>query len=423
MLILGAGKPAAAMAQAAERHYLDSGVELAGAVVTAYGHGAPTSRVAVLEAAHPVPDEASVAAAARLLELAGAAGEDDLAVCLIGGGGSALLCSPAGVGLRDKVDLTRALLASGADIGEINAVRKHLSAVKGGRLAARLHPARVHTLALSDVVGDDPATIAAGPTWGDETTFADALAVLDRYAIEAKTARAALRAGARGERPETLRPADPRLAGAEYEIVASNAVALEAAAASLGRAGYDVAVEATPETGEARSAAAERARQVAARLIAGGPRTPSATLCGGEVTVTLGGALGANALGGSEPGRGGGPNCEYALAFAAALHAELERALGSEAALAALGRVALLSADSDGVDGASGAAGALLGVGQVAEVSPAAVAAALATHASADLLRAHGATLERGPTLTNVNDIRFVLLLPEGASGLGYART
>lgn len=423
VLILGAGKPAAAMARAAERHYLASGVEVTGAVVTAYGHGLTTSRVAVLEAAHPVPDEASVAAASRLLELADAAGEDRLVVCLIGGGGSSLLCAPDGITLRDKVALTRALLASGADIGEINAVRKHLSAVKGGRLAARSHPALVRTLALSDVVGDDPGTIAAGPTWADETTFADALAVLDKFAIHAPAARVALRAGVSGDRPETLKRGDPRLANVGFEVVASNAVALEVAAASLGRAGYAVEVEATPETGEARGAAAERARRVAAILIAGGPRAPCVTLSGGEVTVTLAAEPTSIASGGDEPGGRGGPNCEYALAFAGSLRAELERALGHDAALAALGRVALLSADSDGVDGASGAAGALLGVGQLPDLDAGEIAAALATHATGDLLRAHGAALERGPTLTNVNDLRFVLLVPEGASALGYARS
>lgn len=409
VLLLGAGKPAAAMAVAAEDHYLAAGVEVSGVVVVPYGHGVATRRVEVLEASHPFPDRASVAAADRLLALADRAGRGDSVVCLIGGGGSALLCAPAGVSLDEKVALTRQLLASGAAIGEINAVRKHLSRVKGGGLAARLYPATAHSLAISDVVGDDPGTIAAGPTVADPSTFADALAVLERYRLDSAAGRAALEAGARGEAPETLKPGDPSLATSTYELVASNATALAAAEGALAAAGYAVEVRAAPEVGEARDAAASRAREVAARLAAGGPLAPTALLSGGEVTVTLGGG----ASGSPASARPGGPNCEYALAFAAALRAELGRAVGPEAVEPALARVCLLSADSDGIDGASGAAGALFGPGDLARLGEHELRGALESHASREVLESHGAAFVTGPTLTNVNDLRFVLLLPK----------
>lgn len=409
VLVLGAGKPAAAMAVVVEDHYLATGVHVSGAVVTPYGYGARTERIEVLESSHPVPDGASVAAASRLLALADAAGAGDLVVSLIGGGGSALLCAPQGVSLEEKVDLTRRLLASGAAIDEINTVRKHLSAIKGGRLAARIQPATVFTLAISDVVGDDPATIAAGPTVADPTTFQDALGVLSRYRLDAPAARAALEAGARGKAPETLKPGDPLLAGASFQIVASNATALAAAARVLEASSYAVEVLGAPEVGEARLAAQSRARDVARRLVAGGPPEPTALLSGGEVTVTLDGG----SQGGRVPGGRGGPNGEYALAFAASLREELARSLRPDAVGPALARVCVLSADSDGIDGASGFAGALFGPGELASLDIGELRGAVARHDSSSLLQRHRAALATGPTLTNVNDLRFVLLLPE----------
>lgn len=407
LLILGAGKPAAAMAAVAEEHYASEGVEVAGAVVAPYGHSGSRGRIELLESSHPVPDGASVLAAERLLSLADSVGVGDQVVCLIGGGGSALLCRPQGVSLADKVGLTRQLLASGADIKEINTVRKHLSGIKGGRLAARIHPATVHTLAISDVVGDDPATIAAGPTVGDPTTFLDALDVLSRYSLDAPLVRRALEAGVRGDVPETLKPGDPRLVGASFEIVASNQTALAAAARVFESAGCTVEITEAPEVGEARVAAQAKARTVAELMIDGAPALPTALLSGGEVTVTLGDrAADASAS-------RGGPNGEYALAFAAALREELACAWPHAAVEQALARVCILSADSDGIDGVSGFAGALFGPGELVRLDPAAISRAVSSHDSNSLLEPNRTALVTGPTQTNVNDLRFILVLPE----------
>lgn len=406
VLVVGAGKPAAAMAKAAEEHYADLGAAVAGVVATPYGHKVATRHITVLEAGHPFPDESSLAAASRVLAAAAAARAGTTALCLIGGGGSALLCAPAGVTLAQKASLSRALMAAGADIFEINTVRKHLSDIKGGKLAATLHPATVHTLAISDVVGDDPATIAAGPTVADPTTHQDALDVLDRYRITAPEARAVLAQGVRGERPETPKPGDPRLAGASYQVVASNETALVAAAASLRSRGWHCQLSGEPEVGEAKAAAAVMARRVAALLSGGGPAVPTAWLSGGEVTVTF-----RPPASGGEPGRGG-PNCEYALWFAARLRSELRERFTQAEADAMLGRVSLLAADSDGVDGASGLAGALFGPGSLALLEQDELMQALERHDTGTYLRRVAAAFERGPTLTNVNDVRFVLVAP-----------
>jgi len=385
ILVVGAGKAAAAMARAVEAHYPDE-VPLTGLVVTRYGHALPTRRVAVREAAHPVPDEAGRRATDAILELLAGAREDDLVLCLLSGGGSALLSAPDGVSPQAMAALTRDLLRSGADIHEINCVRTHLSRVKGGRLALAAAPAPVLALLVSDVVGDEPAVIASGPAAADPTRYRDAVAVLDRYHLTAPEARAALESGARGERDETPKPGDPRLARVRNVVVASAQTALEGAASALEERGWPAHILSATMEGEARLVAgvhAALARQVLAR---GQPfRRPCALLSGGETTVTVRG-----------DGRGG-RNAEFALACALAL---------PEGA-----RVWLLAADTDGIDGSEDNAGALLGPAEIAACREAGGVEALAANDSYTVLERVAALLVSGPTRTNVNDLR-VLLLP-----------
>lgn len=397
------------MARAVEDAYAPD-VPLGGVVVTRYGHAVPTRRVAVLEGAHPVPDAAGVAATAGIRRLVTEASADDLVVFLLSGGGSALLCAPDGLSLEEKAETTAALLRGGADIGRINAVRKHLSAVKGGRLAAAC-AAPLLTLAVSDVVGDDPGTIASGPTVADATTFADALAALDEFAPTAAAARRALEAGLRGRRPETPKPGDPRLAGARYELVASGALAVAAVAARLEAEGITVAVADPTVTGDSTAVARRQAGEVAAALELGGWDGPVAFVYGGETTVARGSREAAavedaaRSVGAAlEPVAGtapaspvparGGPNGEWALAFAAAL-----------------GRSDywLLAVDTDGLDGASTAAGALLAPEALARLTPERVERALRAHDSHGLLEEVGGLLVTGPTRTNVNALRVAL--------------
>ncbi|MBS1183002.1 MAG: glycerate kinase, partial [Proteobacteria bacterium] len=293
LIVIGAGKASAAMARAVERHW-DGPVE--GLVVTRYGYGVPTERIEVVEAAHPVPDAAGLQAAQRICHIAAGVGADDTVLCLISGGGSALLALPmAGVTLDDKQAINRALLASGAPISEMNCVRRHLSAVKGGRLAALAHPAKVVTLLISDVPGDSPTDIASGPTVGDPTTSADALAIVRRYGIALPPAAEALLESGGGE---TVKPDDPRLSGNEAHVIAAPQASLEAAAT--------VAVHILGDAleGEARDVGAVLAgitRQVALR---GQPFVPPCMLLsGGETTVTVRGK-----------GRGG-RNVEFLLSL------------------------------------------------------------------------------------------------------------
>lgn len=400
-LVVGAGKAAAAMARSVEEAY-GHGARLTGCVVTPYGHALPTERVAVVEAAHPVPDDAGAAATRRVMEHVTGAGEDDLVVCLLSGGGSALLCAPDGVTVAEKAATTAALLRAGADIGAINAVRKHLSRVKGGRLAAMTR-APLLTLAVSDVVGDDPSTIASGPTVADPTTFADAAAILARYAPEAAAARRAVEDGVRGLRPESPKHGDPRLARARYVLVASGATAVRAAADRLREAGVDVLAQDPLVTGDSTEAAARQAREVQAALARAGRGRPLAFVYGGETTVARAGFPdGAGVAAG--PGPRGGPNGEWALAFAAAMAPE--RGFW------------LLAADTDGIDGDSTAAGALLGPEELGRLTSSAVAEALRRHDSHGLLGRVGGLLTTGPTRTNVNALRVVLFppLPRGPS-------
>ena len=380
---VGAGKAAAAMARALEDAW--PGDRLEGLVIARYGHAAPTRRIRVVEAAHPVPDRAGLDAAREILRMVSGLGADDLALCLLSGGGSALLAVPApGIALDDKRAVTAALLRSGAAISEMNCVRKHLSAIKGGRLAIAAWPARVETLAISDVPGDDPAVIASGPTVADPTTFADARAVLAKYAIDPPPAIAAHLAA---EADETPGPGDARLARGRVSIVAAPQAALEAAAGVAREAGYAPLILSDAMEGEARDVAlvhAAIARQIALRGQPAAP--PCAILSGGETTVTVRG-----------PGRGG-RNAEFLLALAAALD-------GLPGAWA-------LAADTDGIDGSEDNAGAFVAPDslQRAAAAGADARAALARNDSYGFFAALGDLEITGPTLTNVNDFRAVLV-------------
>ena len=383
-IVVGAGKASAAMGLALERHWPG---ELSGLIVTRYGHGAPCERIEVVEAAHPVPDEAGQAAAGRILELVGGLGEDDLVIALISGGGSSLLVLPGeGLSLADKQGVNRALLRSGASIDEMNCVRKHLSAIKGGRLAAAAFPARTVSLLISDVPGDDPAVIASGPTVPDVTTSADARVILARYGIALPEAvrRHLLRPAA-----ETIKPGDPRLARAELRLIAAPQLSLAAAADLARAAGIAPVLLGDALEGEAREVGkvmAGIARSVAAH---GQPAAaPAVLLSGGETTVTVRG-----------DGRGG-RNVEFLLGLAVALD-------GLPGAWAIAG-------DTDGIDGAEEIAGAIvtpdtLARARAAGSDPLALLANNDAHSLFELLRDQVIT---GPTLTNVNDFRAVLVLP-----------
>ena len=383
---IGAGKAAGAMAQAVEQHW-DG--ELSGLVVTRYGHSVPCRHIKVVEASHPVPDASGRAAASRMLELASGLGEDDLALCLISGGGSALLALPApGITLEDKQAVNKALLRSGASIDEMNCVRKHLSAIKGGRLAAAAAPARVVTLAISDVPGDDPSVIASGPTVGDPTTFADAESILETYGI---TPPPAVAEHLKNAADETPKPGDPRLAGAGYVMVATPQHALDAAAATARESGVTPIVLGNAIEGEAREVArvhAGIAQQVAGH---GQPMpAPCVLLSGGETTVTVRGQ-----------GRGG-RNAEFLLALAVALR-------GHPAIYA-------LAADTDGIDGTEDNAGAWLTPDTLARAASQGIHAQdrLSDNDGYGVFEGLGDLLITGPTLTNVNDFRAILILPGG---------
>ncbi len=381
-LVVGAGKAAGAMAMAVETNWRGA---LDGLVVTRYGHGLPCKRIEVVEAAHPVPDAAGRRAAERILEMLRGLGADDLVLCLISGGGSALLSLPApGLTFEDKQAVNRALLRCGARIDEMNCVRKHLSAIKGGRLAAVAAPARVLTLMISDVPGDDPAVIASGPTVADPTTFADARAILEKYDIEVPQA---VRRHLEAAEEETPKPGDPRLAKAESVIIARPQDSLEAAAAQARACGLTPVILGDAIEGEAREVAqvmAGIARQVATY---GQPAPPPCVLLsGGETTITLRGS-----------GRGG-RNSEFLLALAIAL----EAAEGVHA----------IACDSDGIDGSEDNAGALIGPDSLRRAEAAGLdpKALLANNDAYGFFSALEDLVVTGPTLTNVNDFRAILI-------------
>jgi glycerate 2-kinase len=381
-IVLGAGKAAAAMARAVERH-MSGPIE--GLVVTRYGHALPCGRIEVVEAAHPVPDAAGRAAARRILEYAERADEGDLVLCLISGGASALLALPAdGLDLEDKQAVNRALLASGADITQMNAVRKHLSAIKGGRLAAAAHPARVVSLLISDVPGDDPAVIGSGPTVPDPSTFADALSILRQYRIEPP---ARVLEHLRAAKEETPKPGDPRLAGATTTIVARPQASLEAAATRARAAGITPVILGDALEGEARDVAKVLAGIALQVRRHGQPApAPCVLLSGGETTVTVRGA-----------GRGG-RNAEFLLAVA--LH--LSGAAG----------ISALAADTDGIDGSEDNAGAIVTPDTLARARAKGLdaRATLAENDGYGFFAALGDLVTTGPTLTNVNDFRAILI-------------
>lgn len=382
-VVIGAGKAAASMAQSVEAHWQG---ELSGLVVTRYGHGAPCARIEVVEAAHPVPDAAGQQAAQRMVEMVKGLSADDLVLCLISGGGSALLAAPApGLTLADKQAVNKALLRSGANIGEMNCVRKHLSALKGGRLALQCAPARVETLLISDIPGDDPTLIASGPTLPDATTCADALAVIDKYGIEVPAAvRAHLESGA----GETPKPGDARFEGHRSVTLATAQQALEAAAARARALGIEAHILSDCIEGEAREVAlvhAALARQVAQR---GQPwRKPCVLLSGGETTVTVRGN-----------GRGG-RNAEFLLSLAVALDG--------------LPGVHAIAADTDGIDGSEDNAGALLSPDTLTRAAERGVSAraCLADNDGYGFFAALDDLIVTGPTRTNVNDFRAMLIL------------
>jgi hydroxypyruvate reductase len=384
-VVIGAGKASAAMARALEDRWQHP---LEGLVVTRYGYGEICKRIEIVEAAHPVPDERGRAAAGRMLEKVKSLSPDDLLLCLISGGASALLALPApGLTLADKQEVNRALLRSGAHIGEMNTVRKHLSAIKGGRLAIAAQPARVLSWLISDVPNDDPGVIGSGPTVADSTTFADALAVLAKFRIEPPPAvRAHLEAGAAGKIEETPKPGDPRLARVETVMVATPRRSLEAAAALARSKDLDVVMLGDNLEGEARSLGAEHAKL--ALETARRTTLPTVILSGGETTVTVRGK-----------GRGG-RNVEYLLAEA----------------IAAGGTSGLwgLSADTDGVDGAEDIAGAIFTPDTLARArakgrDPQAMLDDNDGHGFFEML---GDSLITGPTRTNVNDFRATLIAP-----------
>ncbi|RKT50029.1 glycerate 2-kinase [Azonexus fungiphilus] len=383
LIVVGAGKASAAMARAVEAHWPGP---LSGLVVTRYGHGVPCSRIEIVEAAHPVPDAAGEAAAARILALVGGLTVNDRVLALISGGGSALLAAPAaGVTLLQKRALTSVLLRSGASIGEINGVRKQLSAIKGGRLALAAWPAPVLTLAISDVPGDDPAAIASGPTVGDPGDAAAALAILERYGIPLDPAlRARLAAGELA----TPKPDDPRLARSRFVLLASPRQMLEAAAAEALRCGVTPLILGDAIEGEAREVARVHAGIALACSRHGFPAgKPCVLLSGGETTVTLRG----------EGGRGG-RNSEFLLGLALAL----DGAPG----------IAALAADSDGIDGSDDNAGAFVDPQTPARARALGLdgRAALAANDAWGYFAALGDLLVTGPTLTNVNDFRAILV-------------
>jgi glycerate 2-kinase len=382
LIVVGAGKASAAMARAVEDNWAGP---LSGLVVTRYGYAVPCERIEIAESAHPVPDAAGLHAAQRMLELVGGLNEDDLVLCLISGGGSALLPLPApGLTLDLKQAVSRALLASGATISEMNCVRRHMSAIKGGRLAAACHPAQVLTLLISDVPGDRPIDIASGPTVADPTTCDDALAIVRRYGIELPgPVRESLESG----RGESVKPGDPRLARSSVRMIATPQMALEAAARVARAAGIEPYILGDAIEGEARDVGkvlAGMALQVADR---DQPfRAPCVLLSGGETTVTVRGN-----------GRGG-RNVEFLLSLAIALDGHP--------------RIHALAGDTDGVDGQEEIAGAVLGPDSLARawlrgLRPKDM---LANNDGHGFFSALGDSVITGPTLTNVNDFRALLI-------------
>jgi hydroxypyruvate reductase len=382
LIVIGAGKASAAMARAVETRWPG---DLSGLIVTRYGYGVQCERIEIVEAAHPVPDAAGVAAAWRILEQVQGLSPDDLVLCLISGGGSSLLAAPLeGLTLDDKQIVSRALLRCGASISEMNCVRRHLSAIKGGRLGAACCPARVLTLCISDVPGDSPVDIASGPTVADSTTCADALAIIRRYDIDVPpSVRDALESG----RGESVKPNDPRLARCETRLIATPLMALQAAAAVAQAANVRALLLGDSLEGEAREVGKVMAGIALSVARHGHPLSaPCCLLSGGETTVTVRGK-----------GRGG-RNAEFLLALGVAL----EGCPGIWA----------IAGDTDGVDGTEDLAGAILTPDSLARASEQGLEAreSLADNDAHGFFQALGDSVVTGPTLTNVNDFRAILI-------------
>lgn len=389
-IVIGAGKASAAMARALEDNWKGPPDALTGLVITRYGYEVPCQHIEIVQAAHPVPDEAGLIATRRVRELVSNLTEHDLVIALISGGGSSLWVAPGeGLTLADKQAVNSALLKSGATITEMNCVRRHLSAIKGGRLAAVCHPAKLLTLLISDVPGDDPIDIASGPTVPDPTTCADALAIIQRYRFDVPpAARKLLESGA----GESVKPGDARLQHIETRIITAPQIALEAAASVARAAGITPYILGDSLEGEARDLGktmAGIARQVATR---GQPfKTPCVLLSGGETTVTMRG---------DDASRGkGGRNVEFLLSLAVALQGQ--------------GGVYALAGDTDGVDGAEEIAGALISPDTLARawaqgINP---RASLDNNDGHGIFKALGDSVVTGPTLTNVNDFRAIVIL------------
>jgi hydroxypyruvate reductase len=389
VICLAAGKAAAAMAAAAERHYLDElGLApslLSGVATTRHGHGVPTRRIKVIEAGHPVPDEAGLRGAEQSLQLAQDAGADDLLLVLLSGGGSANWIAPVdGVSFAQKQQVTRALLRSGAPIGEVNTVRKHLSRIKGGRLARAGQRAEIVTLAISDVPHDDPSAIASGPTVPDPTTLADARGIVAKYGLKVDDA---IRRALDDAKNESCKPGDAAFARAQLELIARPKASLDAAIEVARAAGYEIVDLGADLEGEARDVAADHAK-LALQALGDGKRL--AILSGGELTVTVRGN-----------GRGG-PNQEYALALAGLLHNS--------------SGISALAGDTDGADGGAGSAadpaGAMIDQATFAKMKSLGLDAGayLDNNDATAFFTATGDLLLTGPTLTNVNDVRVILV-------------
>lgn len=381
-IVIGAGKASAAMARAVEDNW-DGPLE--GLVITRYGHAVPCEHIAIVEASHPVPDEAGRKAALRLLDSVTGLSPNDLVLCLISGGGSALMSAPAGVlTLEDKQAVNRSLLASGAVITEMNCVRKHLSAIKGGRLAAAAAPARIVTLLISDIPGDDPAAVASGPTVADETTSADALAIIRKYGIDVPDG---VVRHLESPASETPKPGDPAFANADIRMIAMPAMAIAAAADVAREAGFAVHELGDAIEGESRDVGREQA-ELALKIASGeGPViAPAVLLSGGETTVTIRG-----------DGRGG-PNAEFALSLAIALsgHPAIEA----------------VACDTDGIDGSEDNAGARVTPSTLRRAERAGVDASgcLENNDAYGFFQTTGDLVMTGPTLTNVNDFRAILI-------------
>ena len=389
VFIVAAGKAAAAMAAVAERHYMDdaglSPDRISGVATTRHGHAVPTRRIEVIEAGHPVPDEASVRGAEKSLALAAEAGADDLVLALISGGGSANWIAPVdGIPYTQKQQVNKSLLRSGAPISDMNTVRKHLSRIKGGRLARAAYPAQLVTLAISDVPHDDPTVIASGPTVPDPSTLQDAREIVERYKLQVD---AAVRTALADPRNESVKPGDKAFERARFDIVAKPRDSLDAAVRVAAQAGYEIIDLGADLEGEARAVAAEHAR-LALDARARGKRI--AIISGGELTVIVRGN-----------GRGG-PNQEYALALAGLLKDTPD--------------ISALAGDTDGADGGAGnptdPAGALSDAATFAKMAAQGLQpqAYLDNNAATTFFETTGDLLLPGPALTNVNDIRVILV-------------